>query len=152
MWTCKSCASELDNIIQETKEFFEGACNSLLINANKDPIIDDKLVNKMTFWDRTYSETKITFIDLIKGIISCELSAYTSLIFENQNLQEKFLVLLRNFIFEKSWNFWNYRCLKQKEKKRRLKINLKKVKENLNEDKYIDPNRKLLINLTFSVV
>ncbi|GET67363.1 hypothetical protein GLOIN_2v1769807 [Rhizophagus irregularis DAOM 181602=DAOM 197198] len=101
MWTCESCASELDNIIQETKEFFEGACNSLLINADKDPIIDDKLVNKMTFWDRTYSEMKITFIDLIKGIISCELSAYTSLIFENQNLQEKFLVLLRNFIFEK---------------------------------------------------
>ncbi|GBC15927.2 hypothetical protein GLOIN_2v1769807 [Rhizophagus irregularis DAOM 181602=DAOM 197198] len=96
----------MDNIIQETKEFFEGICNSLLINADKDPIIDDKLVDKMTFWDCTYSETKITFIDLIKGIISCELSAYTFLIFENQNLQEKFLVLLRNFIFEKSWNFW----------------------------------------------
>ena len=33
--------------------------------------------------------------------------------------------------------------MKQKEKERRLKINLKKVKENLNEDKYIDPNRKI---------
>uniref|UniRef100_U9UZW9 Uncharacterized protein n=1 Tax=Rhizophagus irregularis (strain DAOM 181602 / DAOM 197198 / MUCL 43194) TaxID=747089 RepID=U9UZW9_RHIID len=40
---CESHASEMDNIIQETKEFFEGACNSLLINADKDPIIDDKL-------------------------------------------------------------------------------------------------------------
>ncbi|PKK67244.1 hypothetical protein RhiirC2_783778 [Rhizophagus irregularis] len=108
----------MDNIIQETKEFFEGACNSLLINADKDLIIDDKIVNKIAFWDRSYSETKITFIDLIK-------------------------VLLRNFIFEKSWSFWINRCLKQKEKERRLKINLKKVKENLNEDKYIDPKRKL---------
>ncbi|CAB4432322.1 unnamed protein product [Rhizophagus irregularis] len=129
----------MDNIIQETKEFFEGAYNSLLINADKDPIIDDELVNKMTFWDRTYSETKITFIDLIKDIISCELAAYTSLIFENQSLQKKFLVLLRNFIFEKSWSFWTDRCLKQKEKERRLNIHLKKVKENLNKDKYIDP-------------
>ncbi|CAB4425300.1 unnamed protein product [Rhizophagus irregularis] len=132
----------MDSIIQEIKEFFEGTCNSLLINEDKDPIVDDELVNKMTFWDRTYSETKITFIDLIKGIISCELAVYTSLIFENRKLQEKFLVLLRNFVFEKSWNFWIDRCLKQKEKERRLKINFKKVKENLNEDKYIDPNRK----------
>ncbi|GBC17746.2 hypothetical protein GLOIN_2v1770733 [Rhizophagus irregularis DAOM 181602=DAOM 197198] len=125
------------------KEFFEETCNSLLIEAKKDPIIDSDLINKMTFWDRTYSETKITFIDLIKGIISCELAAYTSLIFENKKLQEKFLVLLRNFIFNKSWNFWINRCSKQKEKERRLKVNLKKVKENLNEDKYIDPNRKI---------
>ncbi|PKC62191.1 hypothetical protein RhiirA1_465473 [Rhizophagus irregularis] len=50
----------------ETKEFFEGACNSLLINADKDPIIDNKIINKMTFWDHSYSEMKITFIDLIK--------------------------------------------------------------------------------------
>ncbi|PKC60793.1 hypothetical protein RhiirA1_467542 [Rhizophagus irregularis] len=111
--------------------------------SKKDPIIDSDLINKMTFWDRTYSETKITFIDLIKGIISCELAAYTSLIFENKKLQEKFLVLLRNFIFNKSLNFWINRCSKQKEKERRLKVNLKKVKENLNEDKYIDPNRKI---------
>ncbi|PKY58332.1 hypothetical protein RhiirA4_550011 [Rhizophagus irregularis] len=112
IFSSKCKKHEIDNIIQETKEFFEGACNFLLINTDKDPIIDDELVNKMTFWDRIYSETKITFIDLIK-------------------------VLLRNFIFEKSWSFW------QKEKERRLKINLKKVKENLNKDKYINSNRKI---------
>ncbi|PKY56934.1 hypothetical protein RhiirA4_477601 [Rhizophagus irregularis] len=61
-------------IICKVKEFFEETCNSLLIEAEKNPIVDDKLINKMTFWDRTYSETKITFIDLIKGIISCELA------------------------------------------------------------------------------
>ncbi|PKB98087.1 hypothetical protein RhiirA5_431969 [Rhizophagus irregularis] len=127
----------MNNIIQKTKEFFEGACNSLLINADKDPIIDNKLINKMTFWDWAYNE-------LIKGIIPCELVAYTSLIFENQNVQEKFLVLLRNFIFEKSWGFWIDRCLKQKEKEKRLKIILKKVKENYKEE-YIDPNRKVNI-------
>ncbi|UZO25978.1 uncharacterized protein OCT59_018231 [Rhizophagus irregularis] len=132
----------MNTIICEVKEFFEETCNSLLVEAKKDPIIDNGLINKITFWDRTYSEMKITFIDLIKGIISCELAAYTALIFENKKLQEKFLVLLRNFIFNKSWNFWINRCLKQKEKERKLKINLKKVKENLNEDKYIDPNRK----------
>ncbi|PKK63075.1 hypothetical protein RhiirC2_789438 [Rhizophagus irregularis] len=43
----------------------------------------------------------------------------------------------------KSWSFWIDRCLKQKEKERRLKINLKKVKENLNKDKYTNPNRKI---------
>ncbi|PKY31364.1 hypothetical protein RhiirB3_531549 [Rhizophagus irregularis] len=67
---CESRAIEINNIIQETKEFFKGAYNSLLINADKDPIINDELVNKMTFWDRTYSETKITFIDLIKGRVA----------------------------------------------------------------------------------
>ncbi|CAB4427738.1 unnamed protein product [Rhizophagus irregularis] len=112
VWICELRASEIDSIIQETKEFFEEACNSLLINEDKDPIVNDKLINKMTFWDRTYSETKITFIDLIKGIISCELAAYISLIFENRKLQGKFLVLLRNFVFEKSWSFWIDRCLK----------------------------------------
>ncbi|PKK63720.1 hypothetical protein RhiirC2_788487, partial [Rhizophagus irregularis] len=50
------------------KEFFEETCNSLLVKAKKDPIIDNELINKMTFWDRTYSEMKITFIDLIKEI------------------------------------------------------------------------------------
>jgi hypothetical protein len=83
VWIFDSRAIEMDNIIQETKEFFEGACNSLLINADKDPIIDDELINKMTFWDRAYSKSKLTFIDLIKGIIPCELVAYMSLIFEN---------------------------------------------------------------------
>ncbi|PKY56511.1 hypothetical protein RhiirA4_476855 [Rhizophagus irregularis] len=126
--------------VKEHSDKDTGACNSLLINADKDPIIDDELVNKMTFWNRTYSET---FIDLIKGIISCELAAYTFLIFENRTLQEKFSVLLGNFVFEKSWSFWIDKCLKQKKKERRLKINLKKIKENLNEDKYIDPNRKI---------
>ncbi|PKK75595.1 hypothetical protein RhiirC2_773417 [Rhizophagus irregularis] len=101
----------------------------------------------MTFWDWAYSESKLTFIELIKGIIPCELVAYTSLIFENRNVQEKFLVLLRNFIFEKSWGFWIDRCLKQKEKEKRLKIILKKVKENYKEE-YIDPNRKVnILNL-----
>ncbi|PKK72007.1 hypothetical protein RhiirC2_777729 [Rhizophagus irregularis] len=60
----------MDSIIQKTKEFFEEACNSLLINEDKDPIVDDELINKMTFWDCAYSETKITFIDIIKGIVS----------------------------------------------------------------------------------
>ncbi|CAG8756234.1 12089_t:CDS:2, partial [Rhizophagus irregularis] len=124
VWIFDSHAIEMNNIIQKTKEFFEGACNSLLINADKDPIIDNKLINKMTFWDWAYT--------------------YTSLIFENQNVQEKFLVLLRNFIFEKSWGFWIDRCLKQKEKEKRLKIILKKVKENYKEE-YIDPNRKVNI-------
>ncbi|RGB34388.1 hypothetical protein C1646_760586 [Rhizophagus diaphanus] len=78
----------------------------------------------MTFWDWVYSESKITFIDIIKGIISCELSAYT-------------------------WGFWIDRCLRQKAKKRRLNINLKKVKENYNVDKYIDPNRKINTNNLF---
>ncbi|PKY52379.1 hypothetical protein RhiirA4_469977 [Rhizophagus irregularis] len=101
----------MDNIIQETKEFFEGACNSLLINADKDPIIDDELINKMTFWDQAYSESKLTFIDLIKGIIPCELMFET------------------------------------KRKGKRLKIILKKVKENYKEE-YIDPNRKVdILNL-----
>ncbi|CAB4405834.1 unnamed protein product [Rhizophagus irregularis] len=143
IWICESRADEMNAIICEVKEFFEETCNSLLVEAEKGPIVNNELIDKMTFWDRTYSETKITFIDLIKGIISCELAAYTSLIFENKKLQEKFLVLLRNFVFNKSWTFWINRCLKQKEKERRLKVNLKKVKENLNEDKYIDPNRKI---------
>ncbi|CAB4405670.1 unnamed protein product [Rhizophagus irregularis] len=69
VWICESCANEMNTIICEVKEFFEETCNSLLIKAEKDPIVDDKLINKMTFWDHTYSETKITFIDLIKGII-----------------------------------------------------------------------------------
>ncbi|PKB95227.1 hypothetical protein RhiirA5_437106 [Rhizophagus irregularis] len=64
----------------------------------------------MTFWDHTYSEMKITFINLIKSIISFGIFGLIE---------------------------------KEKEKERRLKINLKKVEENLNEDKYIDPNRKL---------
>ncbi|PKB99106.1 hypothetical protein RhiirA5_430277 [Rhizophagus irregularis] len=109
VWMCESRADEMNTIICKVKEFFEETCNFLLVEAKKDPIIDNELINKMTFWDHTYSETKITFIDLIKGIISCELAA----------------------------------CLKQKEKERKLKVNLKKVKENLNEDKYIDPNRKI---------
>lgn len=46
-------------------------------------IIDDELIDKMTFWDHDYSKSKFTFIDLIKGIVPCELLAYTSLIFEN---------------------------------------------------------------------
>ncbi|CAG8588348.1 3469_t:CDS:2 [Rhizophagus irregularis] len=105
---CESRADEMNTIICEVKKFFEETCNSLLVEAKKDPIIDIELINKMTFWDRTYSKTKITFMDLIKGIISCESAA---------------------------WNFWINRCLKQKEKERRLKVNLKKVKENLDKDK-----------------
>jgi hypothetical protein len=53
-------------------------------------IIDDELIDKMTFWDRDYSKSKFTFIDLIKSIVPCELLTYTSLIFENRNIQENF--------------------------------------------------------------
>ncbi|RGB37463.1 hypothetical protein C1646_756892 [Rhizophagus diaphanus] len=114
VWICESREQEMNGIIHDVKIFFEETCNFLLIEAEKDPIVDDELINKMTFWDRAYSESKITFIDIIKGIISCELSAYTSLIFNNRSLQEKFLILLQNFIFEKSWGFWIDRCTRQK--------------------------------------
>ncbi|PKY43730.1 hypothetical protein RhiirA4_457796 [Rhizophagus irregularis] len=62
------------------------------------------------------AESKLTFINLIKGIIPYELV---------------------------TWSFWIDRCSKQKEKEKRLKINLKKVKENYNEEEYIDLNRKV---------
>ncbi|PKB99549.1 hypothetical protein RhiirA5_429506 [Rhizophagus irregularis] len=78
-------------------------------------IIDDELIDKMTFWDHDYSKSKFTFIDLIKGIVPC-----------------------------KFWGFCIDRCSKQKEKEKRLKIsNLKKVKENYNKNEYINPNRKI---------
>uniref|UniRef100_U9UN80 Uncharacterized protein n=1 Tax=Rhizophagus irregularis (strain DAOM 181602 / DAOM 197198 / MUCL 43194) TaxID=747089 RepID=U9UN80_RHIID len=32
-------------------------------------IIDDELIDKMTFWDHDYSKSKFTFIDLIKVLL-----------------------------------------------------------------------------------
>ncbi|GBC12692.2 ribonuclease H-like domain-containing protein [Rhizophagus irregularis DAOM 181602=DAOM 197198] len=74
-WKCSFC--------EQHDETFD---HVWMLEAKKDPIIDIELINKMTFWDRTYSKTKITFMDLIKGIISCESAAYTALIFENKKL------------------------------------------------------------------
>ncbi|PKC57075.1 hypothetical protein RhiirA1_473066 [Rhizophagus irregularis] len=64
----------------------------------------------MTFWDRAYSESKLTFIDLIKGIIPCKLMFET------------------------------------KRKRKSLKITLKKVKENHNEEEWF---RKFMIEYLF---
>ncbi|RGB22865.1 hypothetical protein C1646_775396 [Rhizophagus diaphanus] len=36
-------------IIHDVKKFFEETCNSLLIEAEKDPIVDNEFINKMTF-------------------------------------------------------------------------------------------------------
>ncbi|RGB25020.1 hypothetical protein C1646_772326 [Rhizophagus diaphanus] len=54
VWICESHAQEMDGIIRKVKKFLEETCNSLLIEAEKDPIVDDELINKMTFWDQNF--------------------------------------------------------------------------------------------------
>ncbi|PKY61035.1 hypothetical protein RhiirA4_485480 [Rhizophagus irregularis] len=49
VWICESRADEMNTIICEVKEFFEETCNSLLIEAEKDPIVNNELIDKMTF-------------------------------------------------------------------------------------------------------
>ncbi|RGB25902.1 hypothetical protein C1646_771112 [Rhizophagus diaphanus] len=49
VWIYKSHEQEMDGIIREVKIFFEETCNFLLIEADKDPIVDDELIDKMTF-------------------------------------------------------------------------------------------------------
>ncbi|PKK56618.1 hypothetical protein RhiirC2_799642 [Rhizophagus irregularis] len=145
LWTCNSRINEIKEIINEIKQFIKNTSNMLLINEEKIPTVTESAVDFINCWDITFSNSKITFIDLIKGIIPCELTKFVEEYFNIKNTRLTFLKELRDFIFEKIWAFWINRCVIQKEKEKNAGINKKLLKNNFNQNRndYIDINRKI---------
>ncbi|CAB4384211.1 unnamed protein product [Rhizophagus irregularis] len=111
LWTCNNKINEIKEIINEIKQFIKNTSNMLLINEEKIPTVTESAVDLINCWDITFSNSKITFIDLIKGIIPCELTKFVKEYFNIKNTRLTFLKELRDFIFEKIWAFWINRCV-----------------------------------------
>ncbi|PKK61999.1 hypothetical protein RhiirC2_791012 [Rhizophagus irregularis] len=76
LWTCNNRVNEMKDIISKVKQFIKDTSNMLLINENKMPTVTESAVNLINCWDIAYSNSEITFIDLIKGIIPCTLTKF----------------------------------------------------------------------------
>ena len=77
-----------------------------------------------------------------------DFSIFISSIINNSKDRDLFYITFRNLIFDESRNFWKIRCNRQKDKERLRNINLRRIKDNLNDSltDFIDINRKVNVN------
>lgn len=96
----------MNSIIQESKKYLLQLINTLE-NLIKISFND---INNLCIWNILILSCNYTFIDIIKGIFSTNLTLFIQRSVRNRSLSFDICLNFRNFVYEKTQPFWKERC------------------------------------------
>jgi hypothetical protein len=133
IWLCEDRIMEMNDFVSLTKSSLIEHIKSNI--DNQDVLINIQDISNLHIWDIEKDDTKLTFIDLIKGFIPKNLTLFIDN-FTNQKLKTtKVLYQLRTTMYQHIFRvYWLKRCKEMEKKDLELGINKRLKKKHYGKD------------------
>ena len=129
IWTCSHHVTSFEGIVNKTKAKLFECLSAIVDNFNEENLFYHNIISHGSWWVIAYEPINITFIDLIKGIVSFELSDSINNITNNKDATLEILFHVYNCIYTLTQEIWLARCKLIIQKELRCNISGKKKKQ-----------------------